>query len=88
MIKPSEIDLTIPRINPQNTASIEQAFDEAIRLAHRNGRWPASVDSSRDGASQAEIEHVADQYRAEGWKVVTGQRGERALIDHPNRVRS
>lgn len=87
MLKPSDIDLSSVKLNSHRLVKIEESFDEAIRRAQKSGEWPARVDNARDTASDAEVEHVADRYRAEGWKVVTGQRGERALIDHPDRKR-
>lgn len=90
MIKPSDVDPSAVILNPAHLVIIEQQFDTAIKLAHASGRWPARVPNERDGVSPAEIEHVADRYRAEGWKILSGQSPNvtgRAIIDHPNRRR-
>jgi polysaccharide deacetylase 2 family uncharacterized protein YibQ len=87
MIKPSEISPHISELSAENLADIEEQFDAAIKAARNAHQWPARVGIVRDTATVAEIEHMANRYRHEGWEVVTGQQGARALIDHPDRKR-
>lgn len=87
MLKPSDIDPNKPMINTKRVADLEEQFDTAIRQAQNRGTWPAKVSNELDSTTPAEIEFVAEKYRVEGWKVVTGNPTERALIDHPDRTR-
>ncbi len=89
MIKPSQINPSSINTSTHKQAldAIEREFDAAIDVAQGSGVWPAVVGNSRDGASPDDDDHVAQQYRDEGWIVVTRHRGTRAIIDHPARGR-
>ena len=89
MLKPSEVNPNASQFNAANLSAIEEQFDRAIKSAEQSGKWPAVVPSYRDNVTAAEIESVADSYRAEGWKIMTTSfhAKERAVIDHPSRAK-
>lgn len=81
MLKPSDVNFTATSaLDTRAMKVIEDQFDRAIRASEASGVWPARVDHQRDGASPAEVEAVAEQFRAVGWKVDTHDRSHRASL--------